>query len=98
MKGPAFFKNIYTGIWQKNNCQIDKLLLEIIKGDIGGFSCLCSNVYFLNAKCAILYHLYDDRGVDIVANDKYSLLPLYQKYNEWILQYDKAKIDQLFAN
>lgn len=97
-EGACFFQEHLYWDLAKNNCQIDKLLLEIIKGDIGGFSCLCSNVYFLNAKCAILYHLYDDRGVDIVANDKYSLLPLYQKYNEWILQYDKAKIDQLFAN
>lgn len=82
----------------KGNYQIDKLLLEIIKGDIGGFSFLCSNVYLLNTESAVLYHLYDDRGADIAAFDKHVLLPLYKKYNNWILQHDKVKIDRLFAD
>lgn len=82
----------------KGNGQLDKLLLEIIKGDIGGFSCLCSNVYLLNTEKAVLYHLYDDRGADIVAFDKHILLPLYKKYNDWVPQYDKVRIDQVFAD
>lgn len=81
---------------KKTKCQLDKLLLEIIKGDIGGFSFLSSNVYMLNTESPILYHLYDDRGVDIVANDKTLLLPLYKKYNDWVLQHDKNKIAQIF--
>lgn len=82
----------------KENEQINKLLFEIVKGDIGGFSCLCSNVYLLNTNCYVLYHLYDDRGADIVAENKISLLPLYQKYKDWILPYDKEKIDRLFSD
>lgn len=82
----------------RRNCQIDKLLMEIIKGDIGGFACLCSNVYFVNTECNLLYHLYDDRGTDIVAKDKKILFPLYQKYNDWILQHDRAAITRLFSN
>lgn len=80
----------------KGNYQIDKLLLEIIKGDIGGFSCLCSSVYLLDTENYVVYHLYDDRGADIAAFDKRLLLPLHEKYNDWILPCNKASIDKLF--
>lgn len=82
----------------KRDVPLNQLLLEIIKGDIGGFSWLCSNVYLLNTKCFLLYHLYDDRGADIVAKDRTFLLLMYQKYNDWILPHDKAKIDRLFSD
>lgn len=81
----------------KGRCQTDKLLLELIKSDIGGLSCLCSNVYLLSTQCSVLYHLYDDRGADIVASDKRLLLPLYRNCNSWILPFNKDRIDQLFA-
>lgn len=97
-EGTCFLQEHLYWDLTKGNCQIDKLLLEIIKGDIGGFSCLCSNVYLLNTESSVLYHLYDDRGADIVAFDKYVLLPLFKKYSNWILQYDKARIDHLFAD
>lgn len=97
-EGTCFLQEHLYWDLTKGNCQIDKLLLEIIKGDIGGFSCLCSNVYLLNTESSVLYHLYDDRGADIVAFDKHVLLPLFKKYSNWILQYDKARIDHLFAD
>ncbi len=81
----------------KRKYQIDKLLLEIIKGEIGGFSNLSSNVYIISTERPLLYHLYDDRGADIVANDKKLLLPLYKQHKDWILQYDKARITQQFT-
>ena len=75
---------------------IDKLLAEIIKADIGGFNELASAVYFINTKEKILYHLYDDRGLDVVANTAKSLRTLYDEYNSWILVYDRDEIDKVF--
>lgn len=92
-KGTCFLQEHLYWDLTKGKCQIDKLLLEIIKGDIGGFSCLCSNLYLLNTESPVLYHLYDDRGADIVAFDKRVLLPLHKKYNNWILQHDKTRIE-----
>lgn len=45
-EGTCFLQEHLYWDLTKGNCQIDKLLLEIIKGDIGGFSCRCSNVHF----------------------------------------------------
>lgn len=74
----------------------DQLLLEIIRGDIGGYSGFVSNVYFLDECSSILYHLYDDRGLDIVAADKATIRPLYERFNDWILDYDRETISHLF--
>lgn len=82
----------------KFNFSPNKLLLEIIKGDLSGYPQFVQNTYFINSKDSILFHLYDDRGLDVVAKDKSSILSLYRDYNDWILDYDREKIDSLFAN
>jgi len=75
----------------------DKLLKEIIKADIGGHSMLVSNVYFMNAYDFVLFHLYDDRGADLVAADKDLLRPIFERFNKWILDYDREQINKTFA-
>lgn len=42
--------------------------------------------------------MYDDRGMDLVAENKRALLHIYIKYNSWILAYDKERIDNIFMN
>lgn len=82
----------------KFNFSPNKLLLEIIKGDLGGYPQFVQNTYFINSKDSIMFHLYDDRGLDVVAKDVSSIKSLYRDYNDWILDYDREKIDSLFAN
>lgn len=76
----------------------DRILQEIIKADIGGYHGFASNVYFTDTHNSILFHLYDDRGADLVTNDKEILRPIYEKLNSWILDYDREKIDEIFIN
>ncbi|MFD1206338.1 DUF3885 domain-containing protein [Sporosarcina contaminans] len=45
----------------------------------------------------MIYHLYDDRGCDIIAVNIEDLRELYEKYNDWILDYDRERIDLLFT-
>lgn len=40
--------------------------------------------------------MYDDRGLDILAEEKSSLATLYQKYNNWLLSYNKQQMDIVF--
>ena len=75
----------------------DRLLQEIIRADIGGINAFASNVYFADTHNVILFHLYDDRGADLVAADKELLRPIYEKFNNWILDYDRETIDAIFA-
>ena len=77
-----------------------KLLREIVKAEIDSTSIenLVSNVYFLNSQKDALFHLYDDRSADVVAADKRILRPLYESCKDWILDYDREKIDLIFEN
>lgn len=75
----------------------DLLLREIIRADLGGISALTSSVYFANTEAAYLYHVYDDRGADLAAERKETLYPIYQNFNQWILDYNREEIDNLFA-
>ena len=52
--------------------------------------------YFINISNDSIFHLYDDRGVDIVSTHPNNLKALYKKYNEWILDYDREMIDAIF--
>nr|WP_228548369.1 DUF3885 domain-containing protein [Sporosarcina obsidiansis] len=54
------------------------------------------DIYFINLSRNIMYHLYDDRVCDILAATKETIRFLYEKYNDWILEYDRNKIDLTF--
>lgn len=73
------------------------LLEKIIEADFGGYSEFASNVYFADTKNMVLFHLYDDRGADIVATNKEMLRWLFDEFNHWILEYDRTKINNIFV-
>ncbi|MDO6851730.1 DUF3885 domain-containing protein [Priestia megaterium] len=54
------------------------------------------DIYFVNLSKEIIFHLYDDRGCDVLASNKESIKFLYEEYNHWILDYDREEIDLLF--
>lgn len=71
-------------------------LRELILSEIGGWSGFVSNVY-LAGPGPFLYHLYDDRGLDVLGSSPGLLLPLYRQFHDWILEYDLEQIDKRFS-
>ncbi|WP_420916570.1 DUF3885 domain-containing protein [Paenibacillus thiaminolyticus] len=55
------------------------------------------DIYFINKTKKMIYHLYDDRGCDVICADVDPLRPLYEEFNDWILDYDREKIEALFG-
>lgn len=84
--------------WDLNQTVYDEKMIinQILLADLGGNEQFSSSVYFVDVENAVLYHLYDDRGLDLVAGDKEVLRLIYTKYNEWILKYDKKDIQKIF--
>jgi hypothetical protein len=64
---------------------IKKLLEAIIRADIGGFRELAASVYLFNTDLNVLYHLYDDRGLDVAAESRDLRALLYNECGDWIL-------------
>jgi len=54
-------------------------------------------VYFINKSKNIIFHNYDDRGLDVIATEPKALKSLYDKFNGWILDYDRLEIDKIFS-
>lgn len=63
----------------------------ILKGHWGKYE-----IYLVNRTKKIIYHLYDDRGLDVIAANLEDLPMLYEKKNDWILDYDRETIDRTF--
>lgn len=85
--------------WDLSRCCIDfsNLFKEIILADFGSkLITLTSSTYLFKLDQPVMFHLYDDRGLDIISADCDRLFPIYQKFNEWILDYDREKIDAVF--
>ena len=74
--------------------------MQIILSDFtsqgGGNSQFESSVFLFDTDQNILFHLYDDRGLDLVAKEKSTLYPFYEKYKHWIMDYDKKQIESMF--
>jgi hypothetical protein len=47
---------------------------------------ISSAVYLLNPSTNLLLHMYDDRGLDIIAADKKPLIRLQREFKRWMLK------------
>lgn len=55
------------------------------------------DVFFINVTKNLIYFIYDDRGCEVIAADKETLRPVYEKYSEWLYEYDREDMKRLFA-
>jgi hypothetical protein len=73
------------------------LILEgIANADHARRPAIGGRVYFINPLTHIIMHMYDDRGLDVIARNRDALDSLYHDFSAWILDYDRARIDQTF--
>ncbi len=72
------------------------LLKAICNQDLGLKPSLFHRVYFINIKRKTVFHVYDDRGCDLLADSTETIRDIYIKYNSWILDYDREEIDKTF--
>lgn len=70
------------------------LLKEIIKADHGGFNYLSSSVLFLSSQDNIIYHCYDDRGVDIAVLDDDKRRQLFTDCHDLLFDYDMEEMER----
>lgn len=93
-------EDVFTHIflcWKLKDFHPDKLFREIILADFGsGNHFLTSSVYFVCTNDNVLFHLYDDRGADLISDKKETICYIYEELNHLILDYDREKIDATF--
>ena len=57
---------------------------------------ISSRVYFINPASNTILHMYDDRGLDVIARDRDALSSMYHQFNGWLLGYDRARMEEMF--
>lgn len=68
------------------------LLREIVRADHGGFYYLSASLIFLSSKEKVLYHCYDDRGVDIALVDDDKCRQLFTDCHDLLFDYDMEEM------
>ncbi|NQJ73504.1 DUF3885 domain-containing protein [Streptococcus suis] len=68
------------------------LLWEIIRADQGGFHYLSASLIFLSSEDKVLYHCYDDRGVDIAVVDDDKRRQLFSDCHDLLFDYDMEEM------
>jgi len=53
-------------------------------------------VYTIDDRRKLIMHMYDDRGLDVIAVKAARLVPLYVRFGGWILDNQRRKIDLRF--
>ncbi|EPY14900.1 MULTISPECIES: DUF3885 domain-containing protein [Paenibacillus] len=82
---------------KSQDLKVDSLIEAIANRTLGLEPSIDGDIYLINDTHKTIFHLYDDRGLDIVAENKETLRTVYQQYSHWILDYDRNKINELFS-
>lgn len=90
--------NIYR-YWTKctvEDLRYSQLIRAICNHDVGIKPMIYHRVYFININKNTIFHIYDDRGCDVIASSKEELMWIYKEFNDWILDYDRERINKVF--
>ncbi|WP_232732354.1 DUF3885 domain-containing protein [Bacillus sp. mrc49] len=72
------------------------MIKAICNQDMGIKPSIFNRIYFINISRKTIFYIYDDRGCDLLATTPETVRDVYQKYNDWLLDYDRIAIDEIF--
>lgn len=72
------------------------MIKAICNQDMGIKPRIFHMVYFINSNKNTIFHIYDDRGCNVLATSPNTIRNMYHTYNDWVLEYDRNKIDKVF--
>lgn len=74
----------------------DVLLWHSIAGEMPIYPSARVHTFLIDVRASLLMHVYDDRGVDVIADDPDSLRALYTHCDTWLLDHDRERMNMLF--
>lgn len=54
-------------------------------------------IILVDFQLGIAMHVYDDRGMDVVAVNREHLMEPYSKFSDWLRDYDRAEMNRVFS-
>ena len=77
--------------------QPEKILNGIANKEMGYDPSICQDVYFLDPITDRAFYMYDDRGCYVWSDKAEKIKYLYDKHNNWIVDFHRPEIDKYFA-
>jgi len=83
---------------EKSNLRVSKIIDGICYEDFYRYGKLRikSPIIFYNKQENLILNIYDDRGCDIWSDNLKRQKEIYNKYNSWILDYDRDTISKFY--
>jgi hypothetical protein len=91
----------HTLTWTEQNARsfrYDLIFKGIANADHARSPAITSRVFFIEPPKGVILHMYDDRGLDLIAKGKEALEGIYHTFHAWILDYDRPRISQIFRS
>ncbi len=95
-EGGVYKTHRYTLKCKVSDLKYIPMIKAICNQDMGIKPRIFHRVYFININKNTIFHIYDDRGYDVLATSPNTIRNMYHTYNDWILEYDRNKIDKVF--
>jgi len=83
--------------FRTDRSEVHKLLFGKLGCELGITPSFWFDVYLYSMEEGILIYPYDDRGMDVVGPNKDKIRSLFEKYSEWLLDYDIDKMNSDFG-
>lgn len=74
----------------------DTLLWHAIASEMPVYPSAPIVTFLLDPTTSVMLHVYDDRGMDVIADDPAKLHDLHVEFADWLLDYDRERMTNLF--
>jgi hypothetical protein len=69
-----------------------QMFQAIANRELSGIPKISSGVFVIDPHSKVIMHMYDDRGLDIIAAKLNTLRPLFESFGDWILENQRHRI------
>ena len=87
---------ILIGKVKVKDIKAETILNGIANNEMGLEPSISQDIYFLDPTTNNGFYMYDDRGCYVWADKPDKLINLYEKRNNWIVEYHRKEIDKYF--
>jgi hypothetical protein len=74
----------------------DTLLWHAVASEMPIYPSAPVVAFLIDPSTSVMLHVYDDRGMDVIAYDAAKLHGLYSDFADWLLDYDRERMAKLF--
>lgn len=82
---------------KRGDINYSNILLTLVNTDFARHPSTNGECFFINSTTGLILNLYDDRGMDVISTTSEVLKPIYERFNDWLLDYDRKDIVSVFS-